>query len=138
SSALPEQVVIDSVHSAFNSAGQRCSALRVLCLQDDIAPRVLELLQGAMDELVIGDPARLPTDVGPVIDEEALSMLDAHLRRIEGSVIHRCRLPEAAAAGTFFPPVVAAIERIDQLEREVFGPVLHVLRYPAARFEATI
>ncbi|HEX7062809.1 MAG TPA: bifunctional proline dehydrogenase/L-glutamate gamma-semialdehyde dehydrogenase PutA [Woeseiaceae bacterium] len=138
SSALPEQVVADTVYSAFNSAGQRCSALRLLCLQNDIAPRVLELLAGAMDELVIGDPALLSTDVGPVIDEEARSMLAAHVGRMESRVLHRCRLPESASAGTFFAPVAIAIDDVGQLEREVFGPVLHVLRYPADRFEETV
>jgi RHH-type proline utilization regulon transcriptional repressor/proline dehydrogenase/delta 1-pyrroline-5-carboxylate dehydrogenase len=138
SSALPEQVVSDSVYSAFNSAGQRCSALRVLCLQTDIAPRVLELLEGAMEELAIGDPARLSTDVGPVIDEEAQAMLAAHVEGMEGRLIHRCRLPDSSAAGTFAAPVAVEIDGIDRLEREVFGPVLHVLRYPADRFEETL
>ena len=83
SSALPEQVVLDSVKSAFNSAGQRCSALRVLFLQEEIADRTLRLLAGFMDQLVIGDPAMLSTDVGPVIDQEALETLTAHAARME-------------------------------------------------------
>ncbi len=138
SSALPEQVVTDALYSAFNSAGQRCSALRVLCLQNDIAPRVLELLRGAMEELEIGDPAELATDVGPVIDEEAQASLLQHVERLRDRVLHRCRLPESASAGTFVAPAVLEIDRIDRLEREVFGPVLHVLRYPANRFEQTV
>lgn len=138
SSALPEQVVADSVYSAFDSAGQRCSALRVLCLQDDIAPRVLELLRGAMEELAIGDPALLSTDVGPVIDEEAQALLAAHVRRLDGRVVHQCRLPDSARKGTFIAPVAAEIGRIDELEREVFGPVLHVLRFAGNRFEEAV
>ncbi|HET6629756.1 MAG TPA: bifunctional proline dehydrogenase/L-glutamate gamma-semialdehyde dehydrogenase PutA [Woeseiaceae bacterium] len=138
SSALPEQVVTDTLYSAFNSAGQRCSALRVLCLQNDIAPRVLELLRGAMDELSIGDPARLSTDVGPVIDGEARATLLQHVDRLRGNLVHQCRLPEDASAGTFVAPAVLEIDSIARLEREVFGPVLHVLRYSANRFEETI
>lgn len=138
SSALPEQVVTDTLYSAFNSAGQRCSALRVLCLQNDIAPRVLELLRGAMEELTVGDPAQLATDVGPVIDEEAQAALTEHVARLRGQLIHQCRLPEDASAGTFVPPSVLEIDSIEQLEREVFGPVLHVLRFPAGRFEQTV
>jgi len=138
SSALPEQVVADTVHSAFNSAGQRCSALRVLCLQEDIASRVLELLEGAMDELSIGNPARVSTDVGPVIDEAARAMLDEHVARLESAIVHRCRLPDSARVGTFFAPTLIGIDSVAQLEREVFGPVLHVLRYPADRFEEMV
>ena len=131
SSALPEQVVLDSVYSAFNSAGQRCSALRLLCVQKDIAPRVKELLAGYMQELRIGDPARLSTDVGPVIDEEALGILDRHIDYMNdaGKSIQRCELPRETSGGTFFAPAAYEIESIDVLQREVFGPVLHVLTY---------
>jgi RHH-type proline utilization regulon transcriptional repressor/proline dehydrogenase/delta 1-pyrroline-5-carboxylate dehydrogenase len=138
STALPEQVVTDTVYSAFNSAGQRCSALRVLCLQNEIARRVLKLLRGAMNELSIGDPADLATDVGPVIDADAQAMLSEHVARMQGDILHQCRLPDAASAGTFVAPTAIEIDRIDRLEREVFGPVLHVLRYPANRFEQTV
>jgi len=133
SSALPEQVVLDSVKSAFNSAGQRCSALRVLFLQEEIADRTLRLLAGFMDQLVIGDPAMLSTDIGPVIDKEALETLEAHVARMEreAKIVHRCVLPESAAHGTFFPPTVIEIDGIGRLEREVFGPVMHVVRYRA-------
>ncbi|MEJ2514694.1 MAG: bifunctional proline dehydrogenase/L-glutamate gamma-semialdehyde dehydrogenase PutA [Gammaproteobacteria bacterium] len=133
SSALPEQVVLDSVKSAFNSAGQRCSALRILCLQEDIADRTLRLLAGFMDQLVIGDPAMLSTDIGPVIDREALDVLEAHVARMESEakILHRCKLPPEAVHGTFLAPTVIEIDSIGQLEREVFGPVLHVLRYRA-------
>ncbi|MFU8895453.1 MAG: bifunctional proline dehydrogenase/L-glutamate gamma-semialdehyde dehydrogenase PutA [Gammaproteobacteria bacterium] len=140
SSALPEQVVLDTVKSAFNSAGQRCSALRVLFLQEDIADRTLRLLQGFMDELQVGDPGLLSTDVGPVIDREALETLVAHADRMEqeGRVIARCRLPEAATHGTFIAPMVVRLDSIAQLEREVFGPILHVVRYAAEDLDKVI
>jgi RHH-type transcriptional regulator, proline utilization regulon repressor / proline dehydrogenase / delta 1-pyrroline-5-carboxylate dehydrogenase len=133
SSALPEQVVLDTVKSAFNSAGQRCSALRVLFLQEEIADRTLRLLKGYMDELRVGDPGLLATDVGPVIDREALDSLQAHLARMEQEdrVVARCQLPSATRHGTYFAPTVVEIDAIGQLEREVFGPVLHVVRYAA-------
>lgn len=133
SSALPEQVVIDVVQSAFNSAGQRCSALRVLYLQDDIAERVLHLLIGYMDELVIGDPLALSTDVGPVIDKAAKQLLEGHIDACEaaGRIIHRCILPEHCQKGSYVSPVVIEINGIEELEREHFGPVLHVVRYTA-------
>ena len=131
SSALPEQVVLDSVYSAFNSAGQRCSALRVLCVQKDIADRVIELLTGHMDELVVGDPAQFRTDVGPAIDADARDLLQVHVERMQSAanVLHRTAIPGDAANGTFFAPTLVEIDGIDTLEREVFGPVLHVLRF---------
>ncbi len=131
SSALPEQVVSDALTSAFDSAGQRCSALRVLCLQSDIAERVLVMLKGAMAELVIGDPASLDTDVGPVIDAEACAALATHVDRMRaaGASVFQLPLPAGAAKGTFFPPTLIEIQSIGQLTGEVFGPVLHVLRY---------
>ncbi|MEX0958390.1 MAG: bifunctional proline dehydrogenase/L-glutamate gamma-semialdehyde dehydrogenase PutA [Burkholderiales bacterium] len=132
SSALPEQVVLDAVQSAFDSAGQRCSALRVLCLQEDIAPRVLDLLAGRADELSVGDPGLLRTDVGPVIDRQSLDALAAHARRIEphGRLIARARVP-SGLDGWFFPPMAIEIDRIGMLEHEVFGPILHVVRWRA-------
>jgi RHH-type proline utilization regulon transcriptional repressor/proline dehydrogenase/delta 1-pyrroline-5-carboxylate dehydrogenase len=140
SSALPEQVVIDSAYSSFNSAGQRCSALRLLCLQKDIAPRVLQLLVGYMDEMDIGDPSLLATDVGPAIDEEARSLLQQHVDRMssEATILHRCALPNETQVGTFFAPTLIEIDSIDQLKREVFGPVLHVLRFNGKDMAATI
>ncbi|MCI0518624.1 MAG: aldehyde dehydrogenase family protein, partial [Woeseiaceae bacterium] len=140
SSALPEQVVLDAVTSAFNSAGQRCSALRLLCVQEHIAPRVIELLKGYMQELVIGDPADLATDVGPVIDSDAREMLRAHVAEFAGhsQIIHQCELPASIAAGTFVAPVAIEIDDIARLTREVFGPVLHVYRYRAKRLEETV
>ena len=138
SSALPEQVVLDTVKSAFNSAGQRCSALRVLYLQEEIADRTLRLLKGFMNELELGDPAYLSTDVGPVIDREAIDALEAHASRMEARVVARCALPDSTAHGTFFAPLVVEIDGIGDLEREVFGPVLHVVRYAAKDLDRVI
>src|SRR5437763_9192806 len=131
SSALLEQVVADTLSSAFDSAGQRCSALRVLCLQHDIAERVLAMLKGAMAELTIGDPRRLDTDVGPVIDAAAHASLEQHVERMRaaGALVFQLPLPGACAHGTFFQPTLIEIDRIEALSGEVFGPVLHVLRY---------
>jgi RHH-type transcriptional regulator, proline utilization regulon repressor / proline dehydrogenase / delta 1-pyrroline-5-carboxylate dehydrogenase len=140
SSALVEQVVVDAITSAFNSAGQRCSALRVLYLQDGIAPRAIELLTGAMDELIIGDPADLATDVGPVIDASARDNIEAHVRAMAavGRVRHRVTLPEACKVGTFVAPTLVELDHIDQLDREIFGPVLHVVRYHADALDAVV
>ena len=140
SSALPEQVVLDSVHSSFNSAGQRCSALRLLCLQEEIAPRVIELLIGQMDELDIGDPTDLGVDVGPAIDTEARDLLTAHVQRMEkeATVLHRSALPAATEQGTFFAPTLIEIDDLSVLQREVFGPVLHILRYRGKDLKKTV
>jgi RHH-type proline utilization regulon transcriptional repressor/proline dehydrogenase/delta 1-pyrroline-5-carboxylate dehydrogenase len=131
SSALPEQLVQDALASAFDSAGQRCSALRLLCLQEEIAGPVLAMLKGAMRELVIGDPSSLATDVGPVIDEDARQALQRHLERMRaaGKPVHQLALPGACAAGSFFAPALIEIDAVSELSREVFGPVLHLLRY---------
>jgi RHH-type proline utilization regulon transcriptional repressor/proline dehydrogenase/delta 1-pyrroline-5-carboxylate dehydrogenase len=132
SSALPEQVVMDVLSSAFNSAGQRCSALRVLFLQDDIAPRVLDLLKGAMAELKIGDPSLLSTDIGPVIDNDALQILQKHVARMQQEAKLICQIPlKNLPHGHFFGPCVFELESLDILPREVFGPILHVIRYKA-------
>jgi RHH-type proline utilization regulon transcriptional repressor/proline dehydrogenase/delta 1-pyrroline-5-carboxylate dehydrogenase len=132
--ALKEQVVDDVVLSAFGSAGQRCSALRILFLPKDTADQVIETIKGAMDALVIGDPADPATDVGPVIDAEARNALQAHLERLQrdAKVLHRL---EAPTAGTFFGPVLAEIPTAKFLEREVFGPILHVVRYDPDRLD---
>ncbi|SNS13293.1 L-proline dehydrogenase /delta-1-pyrroline-5-carboxylate dehydrogenase [Noviherbaspirillum humi] len=131
SSALPEQVVQDAVASAFDSAGQRCSALRVLCLQEDIADRILAMLRGAMRELRIGDPSRLDTDVGPVIDEQARAGLQRHIDELglRAKSMMQLDLPPACAHGSFVAPALIEISSLSALTREVFGPVLHVLRY---------
>jgi RHH-type proline utilization regulon transcriptional repressor/proline dehydrogenase/delta 1-pyrroline-5-carboxylate dehydrogenase len=140
SSALPEQVVQDAAFSAFNSAGQRCSALRLLCVQKDIADRVIELLIGHMEQLVVGNPALLETDVGPAIDEEARGILEAHVQQIadRGKVLYRCSLDNGTVSGTFFAPTLIEIDSVDALQREVFGPVLHVLRFRGRDLQATI
>lgn len=140
SSALAEQVVQDALVSAFDSAGQRCSALRVLCLQAEVADRVLDMLQGAMEELSIGDPRHLSTDIGPVIDADAQRMLEAHVESLRraGRRVFRLPLPPHCAAGTFVAPTLIEIDSIAELQREVFGPVLHVLRFERAHLERLI
>ncbi|MGE0623923.1 MAG: bifunctional proline dehydrogenase/L-glutamate gamma-semialdehyde dehydrogenase PutA [Pseudomonadales bacterium] len=131
STALPEQLVDDVIDSAFRSAGQRCSALRVLYLQEDIADKVTHMLEGAMSTLVIGDPLDPATDVGPVIDDEARAGLERHVTRLEerARLICRLPLPDDCADGTFFPPQAFEIGSILELDGEVFGPVLHIIRY---------
>jgi RHH-type proline utilization regulon transcriptional repressor/proline dehydrogenase/delta 1-pyrroline-5-carboxylate dehydrogenase len=132
SSALLEQVVQDAVASAFEAAGQRCSALRVLCVQDDVADRLVEMLQGAMAEIRMGAPAQLHTDMGPVIDARAREGIEAHVAAMQakGHRVHRLAHPASALPqGHFVPPTLIEIDRIDTLQREVFGPVLHVLRW---------
>ena len=133
STALPEQVIDDVVSSAFMSAGQRCSALRLLFLQDDIADTMLEMLAGAMDELVIGDPAEFRTDVGPVITSVAADALLRHVAtmRAQTRVIKACRLSDSHAHGSFVAPHLIELQNAAQLTREEFGPLLHVVRYRA-------
>jgi RHH-type proline utilization regulon transcriptional repressor/proline dehydrogenase/delta 1-pyrroline-5-carboxylate dehydrogenase len=140
SSALPEQVVIDAVQSAFNSAGQRCSALRVLCVQEDIAAKVKRLLSGYMEELVVGNPAYLETDVGPVIDDAARVLLEGHASEVmqAASWQHRLQLGPATRRGTFVAPLAAQIESLAVLEREWFGPVMHLVTYKSRDLEALI
>ena len=131
SSALPEQAVRDVVASAFDSAGQRCSAARILFVQDDVADKVIKMLSGAMAELTVGDPLDYRTDVGPVIDTEAKAKLSAHKQRMaaEGRLIFESVTGEQCAAGTYVAPAAYEIDRLSRLKEEVFGPVLHVLRY---------
>ncbi len=133
SSALPEQLVKDAMTAAFDSAGQRCSAARILFVQSDIADRVVTMLSGAMDELVVGDPALLSTDVGPVIDDDALQILKQHAERMdrEARLIKASRLGSQCEHGSFFAPRAYELTSLSQLQREVFGPVLHVIRYEA-------
>jgi RHH-type transcriptional regulator, proline utilization regulon repressor / proline dehydrogenase / delta 1-pyrroline-5-carboxylate dehydrogenase len=133
SSALPEQIVHDVIASAFNSAGQRCSALRILCVQKDIFPRLAMLLEGAMQELRLGDPQQLNTDIGPVIDREALDMLVAHRERMAKNfkTIGQTQLPRDIPAGHFFAPCAFEIPAFDAIKSEVFGPILHVLQFEA-------
>jgi RHH-type proline utilization regulon transcriptional repressor/proline dehydrogenase/delta 1-pyrroline-5-carboxylate dehydrogenase len=138
STALPEQVTADVVTSAFLSAGQRCSALRLLCLHEDIAEATLEMLAGAMDELVVGDPADPATDIGPVIDAEAKTRIDAHVERWRGRVVHQTPMPAGLPGGTFVAPTLIRLDRVADLDREVFGPVLHVVTFASGRLEATL
>jgi len=140
SSALAEQVVGDVIASAFDSAGQRCSALRILCLQEDIAERTLTMLKGAMRELEIGRPDRLEADVGPVISAEALTGLRDHVdaMRARGFAVEALPLPEGTAHGTFMAPTLIEIGAVSDVEREVFGPVLHVLRFKREHLDALI
>ena len=140
SSALPEQVVTDLLTSAFESAGQRCSSARLLYVQSDIADRLLDMLTGAMAELVIGDPALLATDIGPVIDADARAALDKHVARMqhEGRLLYQCRLPSGTEHGTFFAPRAFEIASARLLDREVFGPILHVVRWPADRLDQAL
>jgi RHH-type proline utilization regulon transcriptional repressor/proline dehydrogenase/delta 1-pyrroline-5-carboxylate dehydrogenase len=135
SSALPEQVVQDVLSSAFDSAGQRCSALRVLFLQEDIADKTITMLKGAMQELRVGSPDRLATDIGPVIDSEAQRNLLAHIERMRATARSHfaLELPDSVNnAGTFVPPTVLEIGSMAELKHEVFGPVLHIVRYRRA------
>ncbi|MEL7937847.1 trifunctional transcriptional regulator/proline dehydrogenase/L-glutamate gamma-semialdehyde dehydrogenase [Pseudomonas delhiensis] len=133
SSALAEQVVVDVINSAFDSAGQRCSALRVLCVQADVADRVVQMLKGAMAEYTLGSPEHLNVDIGPVIDAEAKGNIDRHIQamrdkgrkvfqaaRVNGDVLKR---------GTFVVPTLIELDSFDELKREIFGPVLHLVRY---------
>ena len=131
SSALAEQVVGDAVASAFDSAGQRCSALRVLCVQEEAADRIVAMLQGAMAELRLGRPDALRVDVGPVIDREAQAGILAHIEalRTKGNRVFQADEHRPSDAGTFVPPTLIEIDSLAQLQREVFGPVLHVVRY---------
>jgi RHH-type proline utilization regulon transcriptional repressor/proline dehydrogenase/delta 1-pyrroline-5-carboxylate dehydrogenase len=138
SSALAEQLVLDVVQSAFNSAGQRCSALRVLLVQEEIAPRVQALLAGAMDEMVVGDPARLPTDVGPVIDDDALKMLEGYRAQVEKHARWKHRAAAPKDSGRFFAPLAVEIDSLQSLQREVFGPVVHLVRYRARDLDALV
>ena len=140
SSAVAEQVVRDVVRSAFDSAGQRCSAARVLFVQNDVAGPMIEMLRGAIDALVVGDPMSADVDVGPVIDEAAQDMLDAHKLRMQktAKTIIDLPLPVSTRAGTFVTPAAYEIERMDVLDREVFGPILHVVRYGQGHLDAVI
>ena len=140
STALPEQAVRDAVAAAFQSAGQRCSAARLLLVQEDVAQPVLRMLAGAMAELAVGDPLRLATDVGPVIDEEARAAIEAHCARLdgEGRRIARLDLPAGCAAGSFVAPAAYRLDAVESLKQEVFGPVLHVALFRAQELDALV
>ena len=140
SSALPEQVTRDVVASAFQSAGQRCSALRVLFVQDDVADSMLQMIAGAMKALTVGDPSDLTTDVGPVIDVEAKSALDSHLAELKskGRLLAEIKLPDHTAHGHFVTPSMYEIKSLKELDREHFGPILHVIRWKSGELDKVI
>jgi RHH-type proline utilization regulon transcriptional repressor/proline dehydrogenase/delta 1-pyrroline-5-carboxylate dehydrogenase len=140
SSALPEQAAADILRSAFNSAGQRCSALRVVFVQEEAADRLIEVLAGAMAELKVGDPRLLATDVGPLIDREALQKLERHLAELEdcGRLLARTPLPADCVHGTFLAPCLYELDDLRLLQTEHFGPVLHLLRYRADELDTVI
>ena len=140
SSALLEQVIVDVVTSAFGSAGQRCSALRVLHVQEEVYDRAISLLKGAMQELEIGDPRLLATDVGPVIDSASLTTIKNHVSAMKKNheIIYQCKLKKYCNGGFFMPPTAIAIDSISALEKEVFGPVLHVVKYKRNNLDKVI
>ena len=140
SSALPEQVTRDVVASAFQSAGQRCSALRMLYIQDEVFDEMVAMIRGAFEALVIGDPGDLATDVGPVIDPDAKAALERHVarRRKNGRTVWRRKLPRGVANGCFVAPTIIELESISDLRRENFGPVLHVARFKAKELEKVV
>ena len=140
STALPEQVCADVLNSAFDSAGQRCSALRILCLQEDIADHFITMIKGAMNELRVGNPVELTTDIGPVIDAEAQQNLQSHIDRMKGiaKAYHQIALPAGADQATFIAPIMFELNNLNELQREVFGPVLHVVRYRADELDSLI
>jgi RHH-type proline utilization regulon transcriptional repressor/proline dehydrogenase/delta 1-pyrroline-5-carboxylate dehydrogenase len=135
STALPEQVTVDVVTSAFRSAGQRCSALRVLLLQEEIAERTLEMLSGAMDALVVGDPADPRTDVGPVIDQGAYERLMAHRHDMRGSWIKTIAAP---GEGLYVPPTMIRVPTVEDVKKEWFGPLLHVTTWKSGQLAETV
>lgn len=140
STALLEQVTQDVIVSAFGSAGQRCSALRVLFIQNDVADRFMQLLKGAMQELTVGDPSLLETDIGPVIDKEAQEMLQKHILKMKNSatLIAEVSLNKELVSGHFIAPCAFEISDLSVLKREVFGPVLHIIRYERDKLEDVI
>ena len=142
STALPEQVCLDVLNSAFDSAGQRCSALRILCVQEDVADKMINIIKGAMDELVVGKPTQLTTDIGPVIDAEAQQNLLAHINKMKGVAKAYHEIKTAADVddnnSTFVRPILFELNNLNELQREVFGPVLHVVRYRASELDQLI
>ncbi|HJN37768.1 MAG TPA: bifunctional proline dehydrogenase/L-glutamate gamma-semialdehyde dehydrogenase PutA [Gammaproteobacteria bacterium] len=140
SSALAEQVVGDVIQSAFQSAGQRCSALRVLYLQEEIADKVIHMLKGAMQELKVGNPRHYHTDIGPIIDKVSLERLEEHQAYLDGigTLIYQVELTKEANLGTFFAPCAYEIDSIKRLDKEVFGPLLHVIRYASKDIDTVL
>ncbi len=140
STALPEQVVDDVINSAFQSAGQRCSALRVLFIQEEVADRTIRMLKGALQALKIGQPWKLSTDLGPVIDDRARQSLLAHIERMnrEATFIGKAELPDICPQGHYIAPHIYELNSISQLDREVFGPILHIVRYQARDLDTVL
>ena len=140
SSALPEQVADDVMMSAFGSAGQRCSALRVLFIQDDVADHVIDMIKGALAERTLGAPDELSTDIGPIIDAEAKANLDQHVERMmkEATLIAKAECPKGLDNGHFFAPHIFEIPSLDLLTREVFGPILHIIRFKSDELDAAL
>jgi RHH-type transcriptional regulator, proline utilization regulon repressor / proline dehydrogenase / delta 1-pyrroline-5-carboxylate dehydrogenase len=140
SSALPEQVVRDLVRSAFDSAGQRCSAARLFFVQDDVARSMLDMLVGAVEALDIGDPLNFATDVGPVIDDDAVARLEAHKLRVQRQArqLVDLPLPDDCRDGTYVTPAVYAVDDADRLKEEVFGPILHVVTFAGGHLDKVI
>jgi RHH-type proline utilization regulon transcriptional repressor/proline dehydrogenase/delta 1-pyrroline-5-carboxylate dehydrogenase len=140
SSALPEQVTRDVISSAFQSAGQRCSACRVMFVQDEVADGMIAMIAGAMGALKVGDPSELTTDVGPVIDKDAKGLLDEHIKWLDKNATMVCRLekPAEAAHGCFAAPALYELKSLSQLKHENFGPVLHVIRFPGERLNEVV
>ncbi|WP_145562768.1 trifunctional transcriptional regulator/proline dehydrogenase/L-glutamate gamma-semialdehyde dehydrogenase [Yersinia canariae] len=145
SSALTEQVVTDVVASAFDSAGQRCSALRILCIQDDVAEHTLQMLRGAMAECRMGNPERLSTDIGPVIDADAKAGIERHIQamRAKGRKVYQAAQANSLDEkewqhGTFIKPTLIELDSFDELQKEVFGPVLHVVRFQRQNLSALV
>ncbi|MFN7504203.1 MAG: aldehyde dehydrogenase family protein, partial [Limnobacter sp.] len=133
SSALLEQVVVDVLESAFGSAGQRCSALRLLCVQNDIADSLVGLLKSAMQELQVGDPAYFSTDIGPLIDHDAWQAVSAHIESMKanGFPVFQAGRFDSSSPGHFLAPTLIELQHLNELQHEVFGPVLHVVRFKA-------
>jgi len=140
SSALPEQVTRDVISSAFQSAGQRCSALRVLFVQEEVADGMIKMIAGAMEALKVGDPSELATDVGPVIDKPAKQVLDDHLKWLDKNAKKICVLvtPIEAKHGCFVPPAFYEIQSLSQLNQENFGAILHVIRFPGDQLDKVV
>ncbi len=141
STALPEQVVDDVISSGFQSAGQRCSALRVLFLQEDVADGIIEMIKGALKELHVGDPSLLSTDIGPVIDEKALKNLSDHVEYLKGNATlhYECAIPDNSENGAyFFAPRLYEIKDLSVLKREVFGPCVHIIRFKGTELDNVI
>ncbi|QLR06571.1 trifunctional transcriptional regulator/proline dehydrogenase/L-glutamate gamma-semialdehyde dehydrogenase [Providencia rettgeri] len=145
SSALTEQVVTDVVASAFDSAGQRCSALRILCVQEDVADRTIRMLKGAMEECRMGNPEHISTDIGPVIDSEAKENIDQHIQQMRGkgktvfqAVFADSQDQQEQAEGTYVKPTLIELDSIGELKKEIFGPVLHVVRFKRDELEQLV